>query len=115
MTIDTTPLPRDYNEGAIQGTYRTLNNGPRKTVSSAGTAVKITSTSTPCKSIIIQALFSNTSKIAVGDSATLATAGSESGVILTAGASVTLPIIDLSLVYIDALVNGEGVTSQYYV
>lgn len=88
-----------------------LNTG-RKTVTTAGTAVAIAS-STTCKWVAITAETDNTDIIVVGDSGVVASLATREGVPLSAGDSIVIPIDNLSDVYIDSLVNGEGVTFLY--
>ena len=88
--------------------------GGRAVVTTATTAVVLTSTDTSVAWVIIQAETDNTGKVAVGDSGVVAAIGTQSnGVILTAGESVTLPVADLNALYIDSTVSGDGVTYFY--
>lgn len=82
----------------------------RKTVTTAGTPVQVTEAS--CQSIAVQALQSNTGVIAVGgDNTVRAAVGStQTGFVLSAGASVSIDVDDTADVWIDSTVNGEGVT-----
>ena len=87
-----------------------------KTVTTAGTAVQLTTTNTPFKSGTIQALSTNTGTICIGPSTVLA--ASKNGVCLTAGQAEPLYNVptfshDLSSFWIDSTVNGEGVAYQY--
>lgn len=84
-----------------------------KVVTTAGTAVKLVASTTPAKWVIVQSQTDNTSSIAVGDSTVLATVATGNGILLGPGESVTLPVDDLVDVWIDALVNGEGVRFIY--
>lgn len=77
-----------------------------RTVSSAGTQVTLTTTSTPCKSVIIKALSTNTGFIYIGGSDCSNTAG----YILSAGESISMDIDDLFKIWIDSSVNAEGVS-----
>ena len=83
-----------------------------KTVTTAGTDVALAS-STTAKIVIIQAQTDNTDAIAIGASGVDATIVTGDGVILYAGDSIALEVDDLADVYIDALVNGEGVRYTY--
>lgn len=85
----------------------------RKVVTTAGTAVQLSTTSAVCTTIAIQAETDNTGDIAVGDANVVAADGAERGIILTAGDSTTLAVNNLNLVYIDSTVNGDGVTYLY--
>jgi len=82
----------------------TLGNG-QKTVTHAGTA-EVLGASTAIQSIVIQALGANTGFIYVGDSGV----DSTNGYVLRRNASVAFDIDNLDDIYIDASVNGEGVS-----
>ena len=84
-----------------------INHGV-KTVTTAGTDVAL-ATSVNARWVIIQAQTDNTGVIAVGTAGVDATVATGNGVALAAGESLTIPAEDLSLIYIDATVNGEGV------
>lgn len=86
----------------------------RTVVATAGTAVQISTTSTPCRRITIQAETNNTGNIAVGASTVVAAVATARGVILAAGDAVDVYINNLDKVYIDSTVNGDGVTYTYY-
>jgi hypothetical protein len=77
----------------------------QKDVAAAGTAEALGGP-TAIVSVTIKALGDNTGNIYVGDSSV----DSSNGFILEPGDSVSLDIDDLSDVYIDAQVNGEGVS-----
>jgi len=81
-------------------------------VTTAGTDV-VLAASTACKLVIIQAQTDNTSKIAVGATGVDATVATGTGILLDPGDSITLPIDNLADIYIDSLVNGEGVRFTY--
>lgn len=97
----------------MEQSYPNINTG-RKTVSSAGTAVRLVSSNTPCRKVEIQALPDNTDNVAIGDSNVLATSGSERGVILSPNGSVTMYVSDLYALYVDAAVSSEGVSYTYF-
>jgi hypothetical protein len=84
-----------------------------KTVTTAATPVQLHA-DTAAKWVIITAQEDNTSKIAVGGTnavrATIATGG---GTPLNPGDDLILPVANLNQVWIDALVNGEGVRFTY--
>jgi hypothetical protein len=86
----------------------TLTSG-RKTSSSVGTAVALRST-LACKWVQVTALVTNTARVYVGGTGTLATAGSQTGTPLAAGESVTIPVADAASVLLDVLTSGEGVS-----
>lgn len=88
-----------------------LEGGGRKTVTTAGTAVSITATKTPCVGVVIQALETNTDLIAVGGSDVVAATATRKGVVLQPGESITLNVRNLkNIIYIDSIVSGEGVS-----
>lgn len=80
-----------------------------KTVTSAGARVALSATSIPCRKVIITALEDNTGTIWVGGSTVAAGRGRP----LVALQAETLDINDLSKVYLDASVDGEGVSYAY--
>lgn len=86
----------------------------RQTVTTPGTEVQLTTGIIDSDKIEVQALYTNTGRIVVGDSSISLTAGSEKGTILTPGQSMTLPISKAVKVYIDAEVAGEGVTYNIF-
>lgn len=82
----------------------------RKTVTTAGTRVQLSS-SVSALVVAIQPLAANTGKIAVGDNTVVAAAGSERGYLLAATSpGITLDVDDIGDVWIDSTVNGEGVS-----
>lgn len=81
-------------------------------VASAGTDV-VLAVSTVAKVVIIQAQTDNTGVIAVGAAGVDATVATGTGVALYAGDSVVLEIDNLTDVYIDATVTGDGVRYTY--
>ena len=85
----------------------------RQVVATAGTPVSL-AVSTPSKTVTVQAEADNTSDIIVGGSGVVGPVGTREGIYLAPGDSIDLPINDLSLVYIDSLVDGEGVTYVYF-
>lgn len=76
-------------------------------VVTAGTRVQLTTAT--CKKIIITAKAANTGTIWVGG----ATVAAGRGIPLVALQNVTLDISNANAVYIDATVNGEGITYAY--
>ncbi len=90
----------------------------RKTVTTAGTAVALASSSTPCKKVTVQAFFKNTDVIVLGDSTVVAgdatdSGGTRRGVVLLPGATVVFDINDLTRLFMDAVVSGEGCSFVY--
>jgi hypothetical protein len=90
-----------------------IGNG-RGTCSAAGTANQITTTTTPCKVIIFTAETDNTGAVVLGGSGIDETLASRSGIPLLAGDSATFEIDDISKVYIDSAVTGDGVSYTYF-
>lgn len=90
-----------------------------KTVTTAGTQVALTSSQIVTPKVVIQAKPGNTGNIFVG---TADVSSSDYGVVLAPGASTTLVAshietgesgLDLTSIWVDAAVNGEGVTFLY--
>lgn len=84
-----------------------------KVVTTAGTDVALAS-STPCKRVTIQAQTDNTNIIAVGGSGVDATIATGTGIVLYPGDVFEIDIDNLADIYIDSLVNGEGVRFTYF-
>jgi hypothetical protein len=84
-----------------------------KEVATSGTAVVLQDAPDPttCKWVIITAKLTNTGLIYVGGPNVLV--ATPKGTPLSAGDSVIIPVLDLSAVFIDAVVDGEGVTFTY--
>lgn len=89
----------------------------RKTVTTPGNAVALSSYLRAAIAVYVSALKTNTKPVCVGGSTVLATPGSESGVLLNPGETVSLyggisnegGLIDMRTLYVDAEVAGEGV------
>jgi hypothetical protein len=77
----------------------------KKTVTTAGTRVALAS-SQSVRSVCIKALQTNGGYIYVGDVTTSSTTGFQ----LLAGDTISLDIANLSTIYLDSSVSGEGVT-----
>ena len=86
----------------------------RTTVTTAGTAVQISSTDTPCGGITITAETDNTNIVTVGASTVVAALSTRRGHPLSPGGSITIPNTNLNQVWIDAITATEGVTYVYY-
>lgn len=84
-----------------------------KTVTTAGTDVALAA-STVCKKVDIQSQTDNTSLVAIGGSGVDATIATGTGIVLYPGETYSFEIDNLADVYVDALVNGEGVRFTYY-
>lgn len=81
----------------------------RKVVATAGTAERLAS-ATRCRSVAITAETDNTGVVVVGGSTVVAALATRRGVPLEAGQSVSFDVNDLSSVWLDVTVNGEGVS-----
>lgn len=92
-----------------------LNVG-RKTVANAGTPEALVSDVTSARSVAITAETDNTDVVVVGDSSVVAALATRKGTPLSAGQTTSITLeredgkIDLSRIFIDVVVNGEGVT-----
>lgn len=84
----------------------------RKVTASAGTAVALAA-STACKWVLVSALTANTQQVNVGLTGVVAASGTSTGVPLLPGASVLLPVANVSTVFVDSRVSGEGVSFVY--
>ncbi len=81
-------------------------------VAAAGTRVQLTATSTPILSVTVKALSTNTGIVYVGGADVSAANGLE---LINPGESVSVDVDNLTDVWIDAAVNGEGVSYIYLV
>jgi hypothetical protein len=104
----TVSLPTGAATAANQDVATSFTNG-RKTVTSAGTAEAIRAT-LACKWVAVTALPTNTQQVNIGGSGVLAASGTQTGVPLLPGDSVTLPVTDAATVFVDSRVNAEGVS-----
>ena len=89
--------------------------GGRTVVTTAGTAVQLTATQTSCLSLSITAETDNTGLIAVGDASVVAAETSQTNVlaILNAGDTISVDINNLTHIYLDSTVSGDGVAYGY--
>lgn len=82
-----------------------------KNVTTAGTPVNCASLVVPNGfALVVKAKPQNTSRIGVGNSSANANIGTGSPHLLEPGAQVTLFITNANLIWLDSVVNGEGVT-----
>lgn len=88
--------------------YTTIASGS-KNVTTAGTREALAA-STNCKKVVICAKSANTGIIWVGGS----TVAAGTGIPLVAYQQIEISITNLSSIYIDSTVNGEGVTFNYF-
>lgn len=89
----------------------TATGGGYKKVTTAGTRVQITATETNITGVIIQAFEDNAGYVAVGGEDVVALNGSTRVCIfmLAPGTSVTVPVRNLALIYLDSTVSGDEV------
>jgi hypothetical protein len=99
--------------GFIPTMHRTPSNGDTgvKTITAAGTAEQITEDDTPIQTVRIKAIRTNTDDIYFSFSE--AHANSTSGDRLAPNEAVSINIDNLNKIWLDAAVNGEGVTYSY--
>lgn len=83
--------------------------GGRKVVTTGGTREQVVTSETPCSAVVVQALRTNSGNVMIGGSDVDVTVGSENGLDLTPGQTAVINLQDLSILYIDADNNGEGV------
>lgn len=76
------------------------------TVTTAGTRVELIGSTTAIQSVTVKALSTNSGTIYVGNSGV----SSSNGFQLAAGDTISLDLVDLSTVYIDASANTQSVT-----
>lgn len=106
--------------GAFTGSGTTdvrapLNIGHgRKTVAATGTPEQLSATPTKARSLIITALEGNTGVVVIGgDNTVRAALASRNGTPLAAKESISYDVADLSSVWLDVTVSGEGVSFSY--
>jgi len=98
----------------------------KKTVTTAGTIVQVTTTPTNCNQLFIQALTANTGKIYIGLSTLVKATLVGALFVLPIPTANILPVynpvapvadgaIDLATIWLDSDVNGEGVLISYLV
>ena len=103
---------------SLEAAPSTIADG-RKTVTDAGTAEKLVAAATICVKVIVTALESNSDVIVVGASTVVAGAtgdggGTRRGTTLEPGQALEVLIDDVSKLYIDAVVSGNGVSFVYF-
>lgn len=102
-----------YYTTGIGAMYGKIVSGTT-TVITSGTAVRITSTSTPCGGVWVSGDVGNSSVIYVGDSSVSGVSGSCQGIACEpAGNSIFIPVNNLNLLYVDAGVNGDKAVWGY--
>lgn len=93
-----------YGLVTTEGPAGTVYNGQKTT--NAGTELQLSATSVPIKSVSVKALTTNTGIVYVGNSSVTSANGYE----LKAGEAIDIDINNLTGVYFDVSVNGEGVS-----
>jgi hypothetical protein len=86
----------------------TISDGTT-TISSAGTAVQLSATSTPCYRVIVTAHESNTGTVLVGASDVKAALSGRKGVSLYATQSQAFNVNDLNLLWVDSTASSDKV------
>jgi hypothetical protein len=85
-----------------------------KTVSSAGTAVALVASATPCSSFIIRAMENNAGAVYLGDSTVSSSNGKvEPRASIAFGGDQNTGVVDLLNIYVDADNAGDGVDFWY--
>lgn len=93
--------------------YSNIGDGIQK-VAAAGTAEQLSSSSIPCRKVLIQACPENTDVVVVGASTVVAALATRRGISLVPGGQVYLSVTDVNKLYVDSLVSGEGVSYVYF-
>jgi hypothetical protein len=85
------------------------------TIVTSGTAIRITSTSTPVPGVWVGSDEANAGLIVVGDVNVSGVSGSQQGIMVEpAGNSIFIPVNNLNLLWVDTSVNG-GIATWAYV
>lgn len=82
----------------------------RKVVATAGTREKLSTDDSRIVSVSVQAELNNTGVVVYGGSTVVAAEATRRGIALTAGATAHIAVAQLSAVWLDVTVNGDGVT-----
>lgn len=91
--------------------YTEIKDGT-KTISTSGTAVKLTDFTT-CAHVFITAKSDNSGTIVIGGSTVVAALATRRGTPLDPGDTMDFPINDLSKIYVDSTSSGDKVTFTY--
>ena len=94
--------------------YTVIGDG-RQTVATAGTRVRLSTSSVACSRVVIVAETDNTNPVTVGGDTVVGALATRRGVPLSAGDSITVKTDNLNRVWLDSVTNGEGVTYTYYI
>lgn len=101
-----------YADEALADTPATGGGNGTKVLTAAATPEQLVGASTPCRSVVIAAKPGNTGRIAYGFTNSVNADGTN-GAFLAANEKVSLPVADLQLVWLDAAVDGEGVSYTF--
>lgn len=104
---------RDQNGDPISEGYRVLSSDS-VTVTTAGDPVQLSATPSEAKRLDITADYSNSDMIVIGGSGVVGPAMGRKGVPLAPGNTYTFYITDLSLVWVDAAVDGQSATYNVF-
>ena len=87
----------------------------RRVVTTAGTRVKLVELRVSSKAVCITAEDNNTGVIVIGGNGVIAALATREGTPLDAGDSAVVPCDDLSDIWLDSTVSGDGVTYTNFV
>lgn len=94
--------------------YKTIGTFIRN-VTTAGTALQVSTTSVPCAHVVLNARLGNTNPVVVGDANVVAANVGQRGIVLVPGNNpVMIEIQNLNLLYVDSQTNGDGVCGAYF-
>lgn len=82
----------------------------RKEVTTAGTRVQLSTDTARILYVVITAETNNTNPVTIGGTGVVGALLTREGTPLAPGDSITLPIAQLSAIWLDAITNTEGVT-----
>lgn len=101
------------NSIGIGAAYGKIVDG-RTTVTTSGTAVRITSSSIPIAGVWVGGDEGNGGIVIVGSSTVKGTSGSMRGIMIEpAGNSIFIPVNNLNLLYVDSTISGDEVVWAY--
>ena len=111
----TNPVP--VKGGTVANTTKISPTGGTKAVTTSGTAVALVASATPCTTLYVRALSTNTGNIYLGSSAVDKTTSQQ--IIMIAGQEISLSAnagyyMDVNEWYIDSDANAEGVDFVYF-
>lgn len=101
-----------YEAMRITHAHDAIGDG-RKVVASIGTRV-VLAASTACRRVLIIAEMNNTGVITVGGATVVGALSTRQGAPLEAGDWVEFDLDNLTKIYLDTTVNGDGVTFVYF-